>query len=384
MRIRSSLPTTTLLVLLVVGFALASVVTGGATAASSGMVDAAVDDRVEVDSVRLVVSLDSNGSATWTIEYWSRLDDENTSEAFDSLQSDIDSSPTTYSNRFGARMRTTVQTAENATGREMRATNVSVDARSVSLPQEYGVVAYSFRWHGFAAADADGLRAGDAIEGLFLDDRTRLVVTWPDEYELVEVSPTPDDRRNQTVIWRGGQTEFVSGEPSLVLSSASADAGGPSDVDGGDRGRGTLQTIAIGAVLLGGVAAAAFWWRRDGRGAPGTPTGADDVAGGGSEVEGTTAAGGVSDRGDEAGGDTDGASAAPAELPDELLSNEERVLKLLESRGGRIKQQAVASALDWTEAKTSQVVREMRDEGTIEGFRLGRENVLSLPDDDSE
>ncbi|ELK52801.1 hypothetical protein D320_13264, partial [Haloferax sp. BAB-2207] len=68
--------------------------------------------------------------------------------------------------------------------------------------------------------------------------------------------------------------------------------------------------------------------------------------------------------------------------PPELLSNEERVLRLIESRGGRVKQQEVAGALDWTDAKTSKVVRGMRDEGTIEGFRLGRENVLRLPEDD--
>ncbi|PSQ38552.1 hypothetical protein BRD10_03900, partial [Halobacteriales archaeon SW_12_71_31] len=53
-----------------------------------------------------------------------------------------------------------------------------------------------------------------------------------------------------------------------------------------------------------------------------------------------------------------------------------------ERRGGRVRQQEIVEALDWTEAKTSQVVSGMREEGTIEGFRLGRENVLTLPDED--
>ncbi|MFC7232041.1 helix-turn-helix transcriptional regulator [Saliphagus sp. GCM10025308] len=64
----------------------------------------------------------------------------------------------------------------------------------------------------------------------------------------------------------------------------------------------------------------------------------------------------------------------------ELLSNEEQVINLLESRGGRMKQQSVVEELDWTDAKTSKVVTGLREEGKLESFRLGRENVLSLPE----
>jgi len=62
------------------------------------------------------------------------------------------------------------------------------------------------------------------------------------------------------------------------------------------------------------------------------------------------------------------------------LSNEEQVLRLVESNGGRMKQKRVAEELGWTAAKTSQVVTGLRDDGELDGFRLGRENVLSLPD----
>ena len=49
-----------------------------------------------------------------------------------------------------------------------------------------------------------------------------------------------------------------------------------------------------------------------------------------------------------------------------------------------MKQKRVAEELDWTAAKTSQVVTGLRDEGDLDGFRLGRENVLSLPGFDPE
>jgi len=66
--------------------------------------------------------------------------------------------------------------------------------------------------------------------------------------------------------------------------------------------------------------------------------------------------------------------------PAELLSNEEQVLKLLNEAGGRVKQQQVASELDWTAAKTSQVIGGLREDDELETFRIGRENVVTLPD----
>jgi uncharacterized membrane protein len=68
----------------------------------------------------------------------------------------------------------------------------------------------------------------------------------------------------------------------------------------------------------------------------------------------------------------------------ELLSNEEKVLRLVEDNGGRMKQKQVVEELDWTAAKTSQVVGDLRDDEKLESFRLGRENVLTLPDVDLE
>ena len=73
-------------------------------------------------------------------------------------------------------------------------------------------------------------------------------------------------------------------------------------------------------------------------------------------------------------------SHTDAPWDDELLSNSERVTALLEHNDGRMKQQAIASELEWSDAKTSQVIGKMREADDVETFRLGRENVVSLPD----
>ena len=226
---RVGLVTIVLILSVAVGPALGAIASPSATQLGSGPVS---QQGVDTDSVRLIVSVEENGSATWTVQYWTRLDDENTTAAFESLQRDIEATPSNFSDRFASRMRSTVRASENATGREMAATGFDVTAET-RTPPDYGVIVYTFRWDGFAAVDGDTVRVGDAIEGLFLDDRTRLVIEWPTEYTTTDITPEPDERRTDAVVWRGAETSFVSGEPSVALRPASVDT-----TSGGDGGTG--------------------------------------------------------------------------------------------------------------------------------------------------
>ncbi|MFC4544353.1 helix-turn-helix transcriptional regulator [Halosolutus amylolyticus] len=348
--------------LLIIALALSLVVSGplsvaGAAASGSGYHAAespdgfsAAPEDVDPDRVRMNVALAADGSAEWTVEFWVELDDNESTEAFESVAAEIDEDPEPYLTRFADRIDSTVAVATNATDREMSTDGFAVETERQSLAREYGIIRYTFDWHGFAATDGTELRAGDAIEGYYLDDGIRLIVSWPEEYELTSASPEPDDHRENAVIWSGSQTEFVSGEPRVVVSTGTTGSG-PS-----------LSTIAIGVAVLGvvGLGVAAWYRRRGSGGVPAPIPGGDD--------------------------DGDGPAATTDEdvddepVPEEFLSNEERVLRLLEERGGRMKQQDVVSALDWTDAKTSKVVSRLREEGKLESFRLGRENVLTLPE----
>jgi hypothetical protein len=314
------------------------------------------------DDVLLRIDVAADGSAAWTVEYRIRLDDANTTTAFESIQSDVQTNESSFVGPFEERMRATAATASNATGRDMAIRNVTVRTSRQRIPEEYGIVTYQFRWEGFAATSGDELRVGDAIAGLFLDDSTTIVVGWPEAYRVASVRPDPDDRQPTAVTWNGPE-DFTAEEPSVVLTTApgGTETGGtgtapPADGDGGNAG--LVVGIAL-ALLLGGAAALFYVRRGDDR---------PPAAGGEAAPETPSAS-----------GDDGGDAATP---PDELLSNEERVLRLVRDRGGRMKQQEVAETLDWTDAKTSQVVRKMRDEGDLEAFRLGRENVLRLPEED--
>ena len=337
---------------------------GGVAALGDGTAQLGVD----ADSVTLQADVAADGDADWSVVYRIRLDDENATAAFEELQADIASDPQTYVDPFGQRMERTAAGAENATGREMTIRNVTVETSRESQPQvTYGVVTYRLEWTNFAAVDGEAVRAGDAVDRLFLDPETSLRLTAPEGYAVESSTPTPDRTDSGEVVWEG-QRDFDAGEPRVTFVPAEAatdtPASGSDGGDGsGDGSGGGLPVVALVAVavmvLLGGV------WvvTRGGTGLPG---------------------------GD---GDRSGTEAASPEggPPPELLSNEERVLGLLEENGGRMKQKEVAERLDWTAAKTSQVVGDLREADELDSFRLGRENVLTLPgvdidagDDDGE
>ncbi|WP_254531969.1 DUF7345 domain-containing protein [Natrinema gelatinilyticum] len=321
-------------------------------------------DQIDADEVRIDATIRPNGTAEWTLEFWVRLDDNESATAFEALQNDIRDDPENYTQTFADRMTETVATASDATGREMTADGFDVSTDRQSFARTYGVVRYTFRWHGFAAVDGGELQAGDAIEGIYLDDGTRLLIEWPDGYELTSVTPDPDEERDGAVIWRGGETDFIGEEPRVVVTTAGS---GP-----------TIAIVAGLAIAIIGIVVLGGWWYRNHASTTYQPAGGIENSDRNSDpspaTDSDTATAAIT-------GDAASASGSP-EM--ELLSNEEQVLRLLEDRDGRVKQQEVVEELGWTDAKTSKVISGMRKEGTVESFRLGRENVLSLPEGDGE
>lgn len=306
---------------------------------AAGVVAAADDDPAaepeEMDPDRIVIEIriDETGDAVWSVTYLVELDTDRDRDAFAELVEEIESDPAPYEDRYRERMDRAAAAAAIATGREMTIDDLSVSAELREIPEAQGIVAYRFSWTNFAAVDGNSLVIGDAIEGLFLDSRTVLIIGWPEGYAIDGISPPAVEERSNSVLWRG-PTEFGTGEPRVSVSE-------PGMLSIG-------RALALAAIaLIGGAIALAYrraWIPID------------------------------RFRSQESAG-----SSTPADL--ELLSNEEQVLQVLESRGGRMKQRELADELGWTAAKTSQVTGDLRDSGKLEGFRLGRENVLRIPDE---
>ncbi|MFC4248574.1 helix-turn-helix transcriptional regulator [Natribaculum luteum] len=313
---------------------------------------AAVQDETSpsgYDVKQITIELSDNGSAAWTVEYQFRLDDDNDTVDWEELQTDVEQRRGEYIETERARWAGMVQEGENATGREMTVSNFSVETDAQTTPHEYGYVRFTFEWDSFSLVEVNRIEAGDALVGFSLDERGQLIVSWPESYNTTAIEPEPDERRDTAAVWNG-QTEFLDEEPRIEL----IDTGGQPVQTPDDRDRVVpLSWLAIAGIAVLAVVGVGWWVVRD------------------RERE----------RASSPQMATDGRSAPADGPPPELLSNEERVLRLLEENGGRIKQQEVVSELDWTEAKTSQVVSGLREEGEVDVFRIGRENVLTLPEE---
>ncbi|MDY7083185.1 MAG: hypothetical protein SXQ77_12465, partial [Halobacteria archaeon] len=249
--------------------------------------------------------------------------------------------------------KSTARVAEDATGRDMKISNISVTAQRQPIDPGTGVVRYTFDWEGFSDKSGNRMTVGDALNGIFLDNRTKMVISWDGSLEPRGFSPQPDEKRTNAAVWEGPM-EFSMGSPVLTFRSTGFDFGTP---------------VVVGVVLLAvlGIGGGGLYLRRrrgHERVGEHEPRGEDKIAERGKETETE-----IADHGQDV-----------EEFQDsELLTNEERVINLLERKGGRIKQQDIVGELDWTEAKTSQVVNKMKDNDEVEVYRLGRENIVSLP-----
>lgn len=74
------------------------------------------------------------------------------------------------------------------------------------------------------------------------------------------------------------------------------------------------------------------------------------------------------------------AADRPRLPPDAFVSKDERVRRLLNENGGRIRQPEVVESTDWSKATVSRLLSEMEARGEIERFRVGREKVVCLPE----
>lgn len=323
------------------------------------------ESEIEPERVDIRVKLHPNGSATWSIEYAYRLDTDNRSAAFEDLRTDIRENRSKHRSAFRSRLEKSVARARNDTGREMEMRGVSVEARRQQIGSDTGLVTFRFRWTNFSRASGSQLVAGDAIDGFIVDERTRLEFAWPEGYESRSVRPAPPDERVETAVAWEGYRNFPSGQPRLTVQeeptataepSAAERTAGTDTPDGGTPGRdgesppGALQAILLAAAV---VLVGSLGWAYGRIGGNDTPSRGDDEPG-------------------TAGPDED--------IPVDLMSNEERVLYTLREHGGRMKQTALRQELDWAAPKTSKVLGDLKEAESVDVFRLGRKNVVTLPD----
>jgi len=76
--------------------------------------------------------------------------------------------------------------------------------------------------------------------------------------------------------------------------------------------------------------------------------------------------------------ESDAAVEAAREAP---ATDQDRVVRLVEDAGGRIKQSRIVEETEWSKAKVSRLLSSMEDNGRITKIRIGRENLICIDDE---
>ena len=327
------------------------------------------------EETRLELQLEDDGDGNWTVVVTVPLEDEAAVENFRRFADAYERGDRDI--RLGAdAFRRAAAAASNASGREMTITNESRSAGLVGNASGDGAwnvtgeVRVSFTWTSFGRIDEnetmyvdDAFRTGEGTWLSSLGTNQVLVIRTPPGYnppDTAPIGPQEGDLR-----WEGPRT-FEPGYFVIVYEPKA----------GFERAFDASTVLLAGALVLSAAALALGLYllsRRRNDGAVEDP-----------DVEAAAAAAKADDA-DEATAMADVASEAaddPAEEPDlELLSDEERVEYLLEEEGGRMKQADIVKGTGWSNAKVSQLLSSMAEEGKVDKLRIGRENLISLPEE---
>ena len=328
---------------------------------------AGLQDDVTKEGVDITIQLQPDGDARWNISATYALENSNDSAAFTRLAERFKAHET--DNGFSLDVFESVApSVGERVGRpmEIQATNPRTAKTIDHGNNSTGVLSLQFTWTNFSRVNGDTLVV-DSFSGTWFGDLERgqtLTIQLPDGYELEQMQPEAAVV-NGGYQWTGPQN-FQPGQPSVVFTKGTGTGQQPFTTS-----LLTLLGVGVLALVVGGVLVWAYQYtgRGDGEMPDEQPPAATQSTNGGASTEQATTV--------ESGGNRPPGGGAAVD--GELLSDEERVEQLLEANGGRMKQAKIVEQTRWSNAKVSQLLSTMADEGRVEKLRIGRENLISLP-----
>ncbi|MFC4988586.1 MULTISPECIES: helix-turn-helix transcriptional regulator [Saliphagus] len=335
----------------------------------------------EFDTTRFEVVVYENGTVTWTHRHERQLDNQEVEEFKSFAENFEEDEESPLYTRFTEQAGALIGTGSEQTDREMESRNFNRSADVEYRPGPMGVVEMRFTWTNFAEVEDDGtVVVGDVFDGgLYIGESQSLELVAGEDLEFREARPEPEYpgtslEAASSVTW-SGEHEFLDGRPYAVLEDPDEAAAGANE---GTEGlltpvEGSTWLVAGGLLVALGIGAVvALAWYRSSEGAAEERRGTDTPEPSGEPATngaGTTTA-------------AEGAGAAPGEpdpIPEsELMTDEDRVVRLIRENGGRMKQVNIVEETGWSKSKVSMLLSEMEDQGTVSKLRVGRENIVSL------
>ena len=263
------------------------------------------------------VQVQSDGSANWTILQFSNANA--TVDSWDMFQQKI----------FDI-----VDSASTLTHREM-----SVDENSLQINttiiSDSKTTEYSFKWQNFTIVRENELVLGDVFqvsnffEKLYGDAALKL--DYPSAFTVKSVSPAPYSRQNSELLYSRTQ-DLTANTVNIVLVNSNQMTTSPNS---NWQLYSVIIVSAAGIVLIiSGFYMRKRWKNKD------APTGLESGS--------------------------------------QMLSEEEKVLKLLKSSGNSMRQSQITDQCRFSKAKTSQLLAVLEKKGNITRYKRGRDKIVTL------
>jgi hypothetical protein len=380
-------------VCVLVGLALAGVLTasGAATVTQGGPTQdnpvtespsLGADKRVTplvLENNTIEIALNSSGDTAWTVTWSYSLSDAEGTDQLQQLAQAFERGNVEELQTLSEFRNVSAQ-LDSEHARSIQITDVQRRAEiNDTGSQTTGRLRLSFTWENFAQVDGNRLLLNDTLTteqgGLWLDGLgpdQNLIVRIPPGYGVFDASV---DVRDGALRWRGPTTFDQGTLQATFVGDGATETPTPTPVPGDDPNETQwgLAIVLVGGLVVGSLVVSLVVRYRDQLFGSESTTGDEPPAAGGATQP--------------SGESPDPPEGAPTEsettdIDEELLSDEERVERLLEHNGGRMKQADIVEETDWSNAKVSQLLSSMEEAGRIDKLRIGRENLISFPDVD--
>ena len=272
------------------------------------------------------------------VEYNIRINDDASAEWRIIQVSDINAPIDTWT-EFQQRIPDLVEAASNATQREMELDfdSMQIDTR---ISSESKTTEYLFTWLSFSMNQGHLLSFGDVfrVENFFaqLYGDSSLKITYSPNFAVKSIFPEPNERdnRTQTLVWYRTQ-DFLSGNPSIVLT-----IGNPRE--NGNDGN-WLVALAVGVATVSVVTSIALFF--------------------------------VLKRRKSAGKTVATTSPMAKSL---VESDEDKIIEIIKSSGGTLRQSAITEKSRFSKAKTSQLLTALEQKRVVTRVKKGRDKIVTL------
>lgn len=266
------------------------------------------------------VQLRPDGSAVWTITQFAG----------------INGSTTIWAN-YQQKIYNIVNEAANSTHRQMAVDDSSLGI-STTLSAESKITEYTFVWLNCSGVQGNELVYGDIFKtdnffGQLYGDAS-IQLTYPQEYTPQSVYPPPYERQDDLDMMKWARTQDLSdGNVKIVLAQSVQSSGGS------EAGQSSVIGLALAGVAVPCGVVGFFVFRKRRTGSQHT---------------------------------------AEVAVPSAIESDEDKILKLLKTSGGSMRQTEITERLGYSKAKTSQLLTELEGRGVLARYKKGRDKIVTF------